>query len=86
LRELFETIYQDRLLLREPILQILGDLDEVWGDQGTYKETAERLDREVLPLLKLAADMPVDPPSNSEMTIAHVVEEWRRIADTLKHP
>ena len=86
LRALYRTVYADRPVLLIALEDVLNDLKDVWGNQGTYKATADRLNQEVLPLLLEVADMPLTGPSRDEETIAQIVLEWRRIASTLEHP
>jgi hypothetical protein len=86
LRELYRTVYAERPVLLIALEDVLDGLKEVWGNQGTFKKTADRLNEEVLPLLLEVADILLSGPSRDEEAIAHVVQEWRRIASTLEHP
>ena len=86
LRELLEARYRHRPVLQMALSAVLDEIAEEFGEQGTYRHTAERIDRELGPALTAALEAEVGAASPEEEAVARVLAEWRRIGPTLEHP
>lgn len=83
LREFFRSAYRDRPVILLALEYVLDGIKDRWGNQGLPSSTAERLNREVLPLLLAVMDV---APEDLEQQVSLVLTEWRRIAPTLDLP
>ena len=86
LRELLEARNRHRPVLHRTLNAVLDDIVEEFGEQGTYRHTAERIDRELGPVLIAALEAEVGAASPEEEAVAHVLAEWQCIGPTLEHP
>src|SRR4051812_43305583 len=84
LRGLLEARYGRRPVLLRTLNAVLDDIAEDFGEPGTYRHTAERVDRELGPALTAALDVEVGAASPEEEAVAHVLAEWCRIGPTLE--
>ena len=86
LRELLEAHYRHRPVLHRALAAVLDEIVAEFGEQGTYRHTAERIDRELGRALIAALEAEVGAASPEEEAVAHVLTEWHRIGPTLDHP
>ncbi len=86
LRELYKDRYSHRPALLRTLIAVLDDVDDEFGEQGTYTHSAELMERELGPALAAAAEANVGDASPEEEAVAKVLAEWCRIGPGLDHP
>ncbi len=75
-------------VLLEVLLRVVGEIEDLFGNQGTSTSNVDELNRRILPLLQRAASLQgsLPPPDNHERLVLQVLEEWDLVVPILKFP